>query len=144
MDASRWSERDRITGIASAVLLVCLFLPWWGVNSVDISLDGLASHGYLQIVLISCLVILGYLVLRMSPMRSRLPAQRTHDRILLLITVVNLALVLIGFIATPLNVVWAPLGSREYGSFAALIAAVAAVVPLGAAVFDVTSGWPTF
>jgi hypothetical protein len=76
-------------------------------------------------------------------MRSRLPAQRAHDRILLVAAAINLALVLIGFIATPADAAWAPLASRKYGLFAAGIAALAAVVPLGAAVFDVTSRWPT-
>lgn len=143
MDVSRWTERDRITGIASAVLLISLFLPRFGVSilGLSMSLDGLASHGYLRIVLVLCLVILGYLVLRISPMRAALPAPRTHERMLLVVTAVNLALVFIGFIATPADSAWAPLVSRQYGSFVGGIAALAAVVPLGAAVFNVTERW---
>jgi hypothetical protein len=144
MDASRWTERDRITGIASAALLISLFLPWFGVSFLGMTAtaNGLESHGYLRIVLILCLMILGYLFLRISPIRSVLPASRTHDRILLTATAVNLALVIIAFIAPPWSAEWGPLVSRHYGSFAGGIAALAAVVPLGTAVFNVTSRWP--
>lgn len=144
MDASRWTERDRITGVASAVLLISLFLPWFGVTilGMTVTADGLASHGYLRIVLILCLAILGYLILRISPVRSALPASRTHDRILLAATAVNLALVVIGFITTPGDTAWAPLVSHQYGSFTGGIAALAAVAPLGAAVFNITARWP--
>jgi hypothetical protein len=144
MDVNRWTERDRITGIASAVLLISLFLPWFGVTilGITVTADGLESDGYLRIVLILCLAILGYLVLRISPMRSALPASRTHERILLLATAVNLALVTFAFIATPGSTEWGPLLSRQYGSFVGGIAALAAVVPLGTAVFNITTRWP--
>jgi hypothetical protein len=146
MNASHWTERDRIAGIASAVLLISLFLPWFGVTFLGISVtaDGLESHGYLRIVLILCLAILGYMVLRITPIRSVLPAPRAHERILLAATAVNFALVVIGFVATPGGDEWGPLISRQYGSFVGGIAALAAVVPLGAAVFNVTSRWPGY
>jgi len=144
LDASRWTERDRITGIASAALLISLFLPWFGVTflGITVTADGLESHGYFRIVLVLCLVILGYLGLRISPIRSVLPAPRTHERMLLLVTSVNFAIVVIGFIATPGGAGWGPLISHEYGSFVGGIAALAAVVPLGMTVFDVTALWP--
>lgn len=143
-DVSRWSERDRIAGIASAVLLISLFLPWFGVTLLGIAVtaDGLESHGYLRIVLFTCLAILGYLVLRISPIRSALPSPRTHERLMLVATAVNLALVTMGFIATPGSAEWGPLVSRQYGSFVGGVAALAAVVPLGAAIFNVTARWP--
>lgn len=146
MDADRWTERDRIAGIASAVLLISLFLPWFGVSilGITVTVDGLTSHGYLRIVLYLCLGILGYLILRISPARSMLPAPRTHERILLVATAINLVLVIIGFIATPGGVEWGPLVSHQYGSFTGGIAALAAVVPLGADVFNVTVRWPGF
>lgn len=139
-DVSRWTERDRITGIASAALLVALFLPWFGVSflGMTVTADGLESHGYLRIVLILCLAILSYLALRISPIRSVLPAPRAHERILLAATAVNLVLVIIAFLATP----GGPWVSREYGAFVGGVAALAAVVPLEAAVFSVTSQWP--
>lgn len=140
MDISRWTEGDRVTGIASAVLLISLFLPWFGVSflGMTVAANGLTSHGYLRIVLILCLAILGYLALRISPVRSALPAPRGHERIMLVATAVNLALVIIGFISTP----GGPWVSHEYGSFVAGIAALAAVAPLGTAVFNVMRRWP--
>ena len=140
IDASRWTESDRIAGIASAALLISLFLPWFGVSflGMTVTADGLESHGYLRIVLILCLAILGYLALRISPLRSVLPAPRAHERIMLTATAVNLALVVIGVIAIPGGF----MVGREYGAFVGGVAALAAVVPLGAAVFSVTSQWP--
>ncbi len=148
IDISRWTERDRITGIASAMLLVSLFLPWFGATlpfvGIIATVNGLESHGYLHIVLVLCLAILGYLVLRIiNPIRSVLPASRTNERILLVATAVNLALVIAGFITKPGSADWGPLLSRQYGSFVAGSAALAAVVPLGNAVFNVTSRWPS-
>ena len=140
IDASRWTERDRIAAIASAALLISLFLPWYGVSflGMNVTADGLESHGYLRIVLILCVAILGYLTLRISPARSVLPAPRAHERIMLATTAINLALVAIGFIAAPGGF---PV-SHQYGAFVGGGAALAAVVPLGAAVFSITSQWP--
>jgi hypothetical protein len=140
IDANRLTERDRIAGIASAVLLISLFLPWFGVSflGMAVTADGLESHGYLRIVLFLCLAILGYLILRISPVRAVLPAPRAHERIMLTATGVNLALVIIGVIVIPGGF----MVGREYGAFVGGIAALAAVVPLGAAVFDITSQWP--
>jgi len=103
--------------------------------------DGLESHGYLRIVLILCVAILGYLVLRASPVRPVLPAARAHERILLTATSISLALVIIGFIATPGGTLWGPLVSRQYGAFVGVTAALAAVAPLSAAVFNIISRW---
>jgi protein-S-isoprenylcysteine O-methyltransferase Ste14 len=140
IDVSRWTERDRIAGIASAVLLVSLFLPWCGASflGMTVTLNGLESYGYLHIVLVLCLAILGYLAMRISPIRSALPAPRIHERILLTATAVNLALVIVAFIAIPGGY----LVSRQYGAFVGGLAALTAVVPLGAAVFSITSQWP--
>lgn len=139
LDANLWTENDRITGIASAILLISLFLPWFGITLLGTSVteDGLTSHGYLSIVMIICLAILGYLVLRISPMRPVLPPARIHERLLLAATAVNVVLVVAGFIATPGGAEWAPLLSRQFGSFVGGIAALAAVVPLVKSVFNI-------
>jgi hypothetical protein len=146
IDISRWTERDQIAGIASAALLISLYLPWFRVDMLIMSgtLDGLQSHGYLRIVQILCFTILGYLILRISPIRSVLPSPRAHERLMLAVTTVNLALVIVGFISTPGSAGWGPFISQQYGSFMGGIAALAAVVPLGAAVFKVTDRWPHF
>jgi hypothetical protein len=136
LDAGRWTENDRIVGIASAALLVSLFMPWFGVTllGTTVTADGIASHGYLRIVLILCLAIIGYLVLRISPVQSALPRPRTHERLLLAVTAVNFALVLVGFIATPGGAAWSPVLNRQFGSFVGGIAALVAVAPLARSV----------
>ena len=92
LDANLWTRSDRVAGISSAVLLFSLFLPWFGITLFGASVmeDGLTSHGYLRIVLIVCLVILGYLVVRISPMRPALPPSRIHELLLLAATAVVL------------------------------------------------------
>jgi len=62
-DPNRLTTGDRITGISTALLLVSLFLPWYGVSFLGINAeaDGLTGHGYLYIVLLLCLAILAYL-----------------------------------------------------------------------------------
>lgn len=137
IDISRLTQRDRIAGICSALLLISLFLPWFGVSlfGVTVTANGLEVHGYLHIVLILCLVILGYLTLRVSPLRSVLPAQHAHERILLAVTTVNAALALMAFIGSPDGLFVSP----QYGAFVGVAAALAAAVPLAAAVFGGTS-----
>jgi hypothetical protein len=83
------------------------------------------------------LAILGYLVMRISPMRPVLPPSRLHELLLLAATTVNFALVVVGFIATPGGADWAPLLSRQFGSFVGGVAALAAVVPPAKSVFKV-------
>jgi hypothetical protein len=131
LDANLWTEDDRIVGIGSAILLISLFLPWFGITlfGTSVTEDGLTSHGYLSIVMIICLAILGYLVLRISPMRPVLPPSRMHELLFLAATAVNFVLVIVGFIATPGGADWAPLLSRQFGSFVGGVAALTAVVP---------------
>jgi hypothetical protein len=139
LDADLWTENDRIAGAGSAILLISLFLPWFGITlfGTSVTEDGLTSHGYLSIVMIICLAILGYLILRISPVRPVLPPPRRHEQLLLAATAVNFALVVAGFIATPGGAGWAPLLSRQFGSFVGGAAALAAVVPPAKSVFNI-------
>ena len=139
LDASRWTQNDRIVAGASAVLLISLFLPWFGLSflGATVTFDALASHAYLNLVLIVCIALLGYLVLRTSSLRL-LPRPSTHDRLLLGATAVNFVAVLIGFLSTPGSSTFVgPLLSREYGAFVGGAAALVAVIPLAAAFFNV-------
>lgn len=141
LDARFWTSNDRIVGVASAALLISLYLPWFSVNPLGVTiaeLDALTSHRYLHIVLYMCIAILVYLVLRISPIRRVLPRPRAHDRLLLAATAVNFVIVLIGFIKTPGNADWAPWISREYGAIAGAVAALAAVAPLAASAINLT------
>jgi hypothetical protein len=125
-DPHRLTSGDRITGISTAVLLVSLFLPWFGVSFLGISAqaDGLTGHGYLYLVLLLCLAILGYLALRAGTeeLPARLPL--THERRLLAAAALNAALVLLAFLVKPDGTGW------RYGAFTGLLAALAAVAPL--------------
>ena len=125
-DPNRLTTGDRITGISTVLLLISLFLPWYGVSFLGISAqaDGLTGHGYLYIVLLLCLAILGYLGLRAGSeeLPARLPL--AHEQRLLGATGVNAALVLLAFLIRPDGTSW------RFGAFTGVLAALAAVAPL--------------
>jgi hypothetical protein len=125
LDASRWTRGDRITGIGTLALFISLFLPWYGVSILGISaeVDGLTGHGYLYIVLISCLAIITYLGASagFEELPARLPL--SHRQRLLAASGLNAALVLLAFLVRPGLLGW------RYGAFAAIIAALGAVAP---------------
>ena len=136
LDLRRLSRADQIVGAASLVVLVSLFLPWFGFGTfgTNISIAGTTAHGYLVIVVITAMLMAGYVLLRSgwSTFPVRLPI--AHETLLLAGTGVQFLLVLIGFLDVPL----AGLG-REIGAYLALLAAVAAAVPV---VSPVVRSWP--
>ncbi len=124
LDVSRWTRGDWITGIGTLILLVSLFLPWFGISVLGFSAeaDGLTAHGYLYLVLVVCLAITGYLVAAASV--AELPGfPLTHRQRLLAATGLNAALVLLAFLIKPTATSW------RFGAFAAVIAALAALAP---------------
>lgn len=149
-DVARWSQAERITGVATVILLVSLFLPWFSasvsgsifgkrVRGISGSVSGTTAHGYLWVVFVLCLAIIAFLVLQagFQSLPSQLPAAPAV--LLLAATGLNLLLVLIGFFVKPgggnflgisVSVSW------SFGAFTALIAAVAACVPLALAVIS--------
>jgi hypothetical protein len=126
-DAARWSLADRIAGIASVVLFISLFLSWFGISVIGITVtaSGLSAHGYLYIVLILCILIVAYLVLRAGWDELPFGANVPHLTVMLVATLVNLVLVFIGFIFKPggSGVGW------QFGAFVGLIAAIVAAAP---------------
>jgi len=136
----RWSQAERTTAIATLVLLISLFLPWYtysfGLGSV--SVDGL-WHGWTYLVLLLSLVILVYLVSRagFSEMPFKLPVSETQ--LLLFGPVINLVLVVIAFIDKPGGVGFSGIG-WGWGAFVGLIAAIVAAVPLGVPAFRARRG----
>ena len=126
LELSRLTNSDRVTGIASLVLLVSLFLPWYGVNLLGISAeaDGLTVHGYLYIVLLLCVAIIAYLVMwaGFEELPVRLPL--SHQQRLLVASGLNTVLVLLAFLTKPDGTGW------RFGAFAGLLAALAATAPL--------------
>src|SRR5436305_1326252 len=128
-DATRWSQTERITGIATVLLMISLFLPWFSVSigPFSASVSGTTAHGYLWLVFFLCLAIIGFLVVAagFQAMPFTLPMGR--DVLLLAATGINLLLVLLAFFVNSglfNGVGW------SFGAFIALIAAIAACAPL--------------
>jgi hypothetical protein len=127
----RWSQAERTTAIATLVLFISLFFPWYtysfGLGSV--SVDGL-WHGWMYIVFLLSLVILVYLVSRagFSEMPFKLPV--SGYQLLLGGSAINLVLTVIAFVDKPGGVGFNGIG-WGWGAFVGLIAAVVAAVPLG-------------
>ena len=144
-DAARWTAADRIAGGATLVLFISLFLPWFSVSAgfgnftESSSVDGLTAHGYLYLVLLLALAMLGYLVLS-AGLDTRPALPLSHDQILGGAAAVNLVLVLIGMLIMPgggsslVKVSW------DFGAFLGLAAAVVAVAPWAAALLRARSG----
>jgi hypothetical protein len=131
-DGSRLSKNDRITGVATLVLFISLFLPWFGITvgnrifSASYDADGLTSHGYLYVVLILCLALFGYLVLRAGMPETLAKVPFPHDVLIMVVTAANAVLVILAFALKPNSL----LGWR-WGAFVGLIAAIVALAPLG-------------
>lgn len=136
---------DRIAGGATLVLFISLFLPWFSVSAgfgnftASSSVDALTAHGYLYLVLLLALAMLGYLI--MSAGLDHLPdLPLRHEQILGAAAAVNLLLVLIGVLVMPgggsslVKVSW------DFGAFIGLAAAIVAVAPLAAALLRARSG----
>jgi len=122
-DARRWALADRVTGGATLVLLVSLFLPWFGTDGgfISVSVDGM-WHGYMVIVVVLALAILGYLVLRAG--FGSLPfglSAATAGNLLAAAAGLNLLLAALSFITKPAGTGW------QYGAYAGLAAAIVAV-----------------
>jgi hypothetical protein len=124
------SKNDQIVGGATLVLFIALFLPWFSVSFGlgTATASGLTAHGYLYITLIVA-IAMGVLLVAQALGVWKLPATSpvSRDQVLLIGTVVNFILVLLGFVLKPggSGVGW------SFGAFVGLIAAVGALFPLG-------------
>ncbi len=126
-DLNRLTLADKIAGIASFVLLISLFLSWFGVSVIGITVtaSGTSAHGFLWLVFIIVLLIEAYLVCVAGWGNLPFAPQIPHLTAMIVATVVNLVLVFIAFIDKPggSGVGW------EFGAFLALIAAFVAAAP---------------
>ena len=126
-DVARWSLADRIAGIATIVLFISLFLSWFGITVIGITVtaSGVSAHGYLYIVMVICILEIAYLVLRAGWDELPISANLPHLTVMMVATIVNLVLVFIGFIFKPggSGVGW------QFGAFLALIVAIVAAAP---------------
>jgi hypothetical protein len=129
-DAARWSLADRIAGVATIVLFISLFLPWFtytasiGDFSASVHVNGL-WHGWTWLCLLLSIAIVAYLVLRAGwdeiPISQKVP----HLTVMMAATIVNAVLIVIAFIDKPGGggVGWG------YGAVIGLIAALVAAAP---------------
>ena len=124
LDLRRLSRADQAAGGASLVVLISLFLPWFGFSGFGarFSVSGTTAHGYLVLAVITALLIPGYLLLRSGWGEFPFPLTVAHETALLAVTGLQFLLVLAGFVDVPL----AGLG-WEGGAYLALAAAALAV-----------------
>ena len=127
-DAKRWSQTDRITGVATLVLFISLFLPWFGVNFGlgSVTVDGL-WHGWMYIVLVLSLVVMIDLLAHAGFDERPFKIPTTHEQLLLIGTGISFVLTLLAFVFKPGG---SAVGWR-FGAFVGLAAAVVAAAPLG-------------
>jgi hypothetical protein len=116
--------QDRVIGPASLVLLVSFWLPWYSFG--PISADGLSAHGWLFIAAVDAIVlVLNVLITAFGAGDLAAQGRMSKDQLLQLLTGVNLALVVLGFLLKPTGFGW------SYGAFLALAAAALAFLPFG-------------
>ena len=129
-DAKRWTVADRIGGIATFVLFISLFLDWFtaSVGVLSGSESGLSAHWYLYLVLIICIAIIVYLVLRSGWDRLPIDQEIPHVTVMTAATVANLVFVFLAFIFKPSGLGIVSVG-WSFGAFVALIAAIVAAAP---------------
>jgi hypothetical protein len=127
-DMTKWSKHDRTVGIASLIVFISLFLPWFGVSYVTAyyhvggSVNGL-WHGYMYLTLIISLVLVVYLVLLAGLDKLPFSVPMSHGQILLIGTAIDFILSLISFITKPGYTSW------NFGAYVGLIASAVAVSP---------------
>lgn len=127
LDLRRLSQVERVVGGASVVVLISLFLPWFGfsLDGASFSVSGVTAHGYLYLSLILTLAIVAFLVLRAGWDQLPVTLPIADGPLLLIGTGLQLLLVLIGFLDKPLGLL-----SWEAGAYLGLIAALAAAGPV--------------
>ncbi len=122
-NAARWSTADRITGVATLVLLISLFLPWLSVGGF-FSQSGLSAHGYLYLVLLVWIAVLLYLGARAGWDRLPISVSLAHTPVMLVASLVSSALVLVAFLFKLGGSSWA------VGAWLALVASLVAIAPV--------------
>ena len=125
-----------IAGIATLVLFLSLFLPWYTYNYGlgSISADGL-WHGWMYLVLLICLAIIAFLILRagFAEMPVKLPL--TDELVLLIATGVNTLLSLLAFLFKPGGIGLTGVG-WGFGAFVGVAAAIVALVAIALPVIN--------
>jgi hypothetical protein len=118
------SRKDRTFGAATLVLLVSLWLPWYGIG--PFTADGLGVHGWLFIAVLNSIILVLYVLVTAFGVGDLADQGRlSKDQLLAVLTGLNLALVVLAFLLKPAGFSW------SWGAFLALIAAIVAFAPFG-------------
>jgi hypothetical protein len=129
LDLGRLNRVDQAIGVASLILIITLFLPWFGVSALGATatVSGFSAHGYLVISLLTAVALIGYLVMRAGWDDPPMKLPVAHAPLLLVLTGLQLLIVLLAFLFKPGFTSW------EFGAWlgllAALVACGAIVVP---------------
>jgi hypothetical protein len=119
-DVRRLTQVEQAAGGATLIVLISLFLPWFGFGA-NASVSGTAAHGYLAIVVLLAVLMAGYLLQRSGRDEAGFRLPVAPETLLLAGAGLQFAAVVIAFCEVP------PSGhNREYGAYLALIAAAAA------------------
>ncbi len=134
-DMKRWSQAERTSVVATLVLFISLFLPWftynYGIGSV--SVDGL-WHGWMYLVFILCLAIIVFYVAKAGFSESPIKLPMPEARLLLIVTGINAVLTILAFVLKPGGIGFSGIG-WGFGSFIGLIAALVAAAPTAVPAF---------
>jgi hypothetical protein len=118
------NAKDRVTGPASLALLVSFWLPWYSFG--PLSVGGLSVHGWLFIAVLDSIVLVLYVLITAFGVGDLAEQGRmSKEQLLALMTGVNVALVVLGFLLKPAGSSW------SWGAFLALAAAIVAFLPYG-------------
>jgi hypothetical protein len=122
---SALSSGERVLGVATLVLLVSFWLPWYRVG--PLSASGLSVHGWLFLAVMDSIVLVLYVLIKAFGVGDLADQGRlAKDQLLAVLTGVNLALVVVlGFLLKPVGVSW------SWGAYLALVAAIVAFLPFG-------------
>jgi hypothetical protein len=130
----RLGAGDIIAGVATIVVFICLFLPWYTVGvSSTLSVSALNSlaGGWRYLILVLCLLIVIYLFVRTFLVRgARLPLP--HWQLMASMTVVNALLLVLAFLVKPNFAQTLSEGgvstSWGYAAFIGVVAGIIAVI----------------
>ncbi len=114
----RMRRSDLTVAAGAFVLFVSLFLPWFGLGYLG-SVSGISAHGWLFLVMLDCLAVLGYLA--WTAARPRLAAAPAHWQGLLAATGFAALLTLLGLLVSPAG------SSLQLGAVVAVGGAAAAL-----------------
>src|SRR5215510_6345064 len=107
-DLKRLSPVDQVIGGASLILIITLFLPWFGISigGYSASESGFSAHGYLIIPLLTAILLIAYLIMRAGWDDPPLKLPVAHAPLLLVGTGIQFLIVLLAFLFKPAGTDW--------------------------------------